>query len=162
MDELSAKAGVVVELPQERAFTLFAQGFATWWPAEYTWSQEALETIAIEPHSGGRCFERGPDGFEVDWGRVKEWGPPRSLKFSWQISPRREPVPDAAKAGEVEVQFVGEDAGSTRVELEHTGFERHGEGAEEYRAAMASEQGWPYILDRYASAAAELGGASSE
>jgi hypothetical protein len=33
----------------------------------------------------------------------------------------------------------------------HTGFERHGEGAEGYAEAMGSEMGWPYILERYRS-----------
>jgi hypothetical protein len=37
--------------------------------------------------------------------------------------------------------------------MEHRDFDRHGEGAEGYRAALASEQGWPYILGRYAAAA---------
>jgi hypothetical protein len=42
----------------------------------------------------------------------------------------------------------------TKVELVHDGFERHGEGADGYAAAMASPQGWPYMLGRYAEAAA--------
>jgi hypothetical protein len=37
----------------------------------------------------------------------------------------------------------------TRVIIEHTGFENHGEGAEQYRQEMASEYGWPFILARY-------------
>jgi uncharacterized protein YndB with AHSA1/START domain len=111
-----------------------------------------LDTIAIEPRAGGRCFERGPHGFECDWGRVLAYDPPRRLAFLWQISPRREPVSDPARASEVEVVFVAE-VDTTRVELTHRGFERHGDGAAEYREAMASEQGWPYLLRCYADAA---------
>jgi uncharacterized protein YndB with AHSA1/START domain len=147
------RAAVVVPLAPEQAFRLFAPGLASWWPREYTWGQEALETIAIEPHEGGFCYERGPHGFRSDWGRVLAWEPPKRLRFTWQIGPGREPLPDPARASEVQVTFVGEEADATRVELEHREFERHGEGGGGYRAALGSEQGWPYILDRYAAAA---------
>jgi hypothetical protein len=52
----------------------------------------------------------------------------------------------------VEVRFAGEgDHGAaTRVELEHRGFERHGEGAGDYQAAMDSPPGWPLLLERFA------------
>jgi uncharacterized protein YndB with AHSA1/START domain len=148
----SISRAVVVPLPPEEAFRLFGPGLQRWWPREYTWGQEALDAIAIEPREGGFCYERGPHGFRCDWGRVLAWEPPRRLLFSWQIGPGREPVPDPAKASEVEVRFVAEEAEATRVELEHRGFDSHGEGGDAYRAALDSEQGWPYILDRYAAA----------
>ncbi len=150
----SIQQSVVVTLPPERAFAVLAGRLGSWWPAEYTWAQDGLEDIAIEPWEGGRCYERGPHGFQCDWGRVLVWEPPDRLVFSWQIGPDRVPVPDSERAGEVEVLFSGQADGTTRVELEHRGFERHGEGAEEYRDAMASEQGWPRLLDRFAAAAA--------
>jgi uncharacterized protein YndB with AHSA1/START domain len=154
----TVRQAVLVGAPLDRAFALFTQGFGTWWPREYTWAREKLDTIAIEPREGGRCFERGPHGFQADWGRVLTWDPPHRLVFRWQISPGREPVPDPDAASEVEVRFEAEDAQSTRVELEHRGFEKHGEGGAGYAAAMGSERGWPLILDRYASAAGELAG----
>jgi uncharacterized protein YndB with AHSA1/START domain len=141
---------VTVELPREAAFARFVDDFRDWWPAEYTWSQDVLEQIGIEPREGGMCFERGRHGFRCDWGRVLAFEPPRRLGFRWQISPRREPVPDERRASEVELRFEAEGNCVTRVELEHRGFERHGEG-DAYRDALASEQGWPYILGRYAS-----------
>ena len=154
MNDDSARASVTVAGPPERAFVAFAEGFPGWWPREYTWSQDVLEAIAIEPKVGGRCFERGPHGFECDWGRVQAWEPPHRIAFTWQIGPSREPVPNPARAGEVEVRFLAEGGGGTRVELEHRGFARHGEGAEGYREAMASEMGWPLILGRFADSVA--------
>jgi uncharacterized protein YndB with AHSA1/START domain len=145
---------VTVPVPPDRAFTLFIAGFGTWWPREYTWAGEVLDTIVIEPRKGGRCFERGPYGFECDWGRVLVWDPPQRLAFSWQISPERVPEPNPAKASEVEVRFVAEGPSTTRVELEHRGFARHGEGGDAYRAGMGSPEGWMYILDRYVASAA--------
>ena len=60
------------------------------------------------------------------------------------------PEPDPDRAGEVEVRFEPDGGDGTRVELVHRGFERHGEGAADYRAAMDSEQGWDFILGRFA------------
>lgn len=82
---------LTVAAPRERAFAVFTDGLATWWPREYTWARDVLETIAIEPREGGRCYERGPHNFQCDWGRVLAWNPPHQLVISWQISPRREP-----------------------------------------------------------------------
>jgi uncharacterized protein YndB with AHSA1/START domain len=135
---------LAVAADPERAFAVFTGELDAWWPREYTWSGDALEHIGIEPH--GACFEIGPDGFRCDWGRVTAWEPPRRLVFRWQIGAQREPVPDPAKASEVEVRF-----GDGEVTLEHRGFDRHGPDAEGDRAALASEQGWPYILERYAA-----------
>jgi uncharacterized protein YndB with AHSA1/START domain len=143
---------LTVPAPAEHAFVVFVERFASWYPSEYTWSQDVLDTIAIEGVEGGHCFERGPHGFWIDWGRVLLWEPPRRLAFSWQIGPGREPVPDSKKASEVELRFEEEGPQSTRIEFEHRGFSRHGEGAGGYREALGSEQGWPYILDRYVAA----------
>jgi hypothetical protein len=60
------------------------------------------------------------------------------------------PQPDPERASEVEVRFAGAGDGATRVALEHRHFERHGEGADGYRAPMDSPQGWPLLLERFA------------
>ena len=140
---------ISVPFPPQRAFARFTEGMTDWWPPEYTWAQQALEQIAIEPVAGGRCFERGPHGFSCDWGRVVACAPPERLTFTWQISPQRAPQPDPAKASEVDVRFAPEGDGA-RVTLEHRAFERHGEGHEAYAAAMNSPQGWPLLLERFA------------
>jgi uncharacterized protein YndB with AHSA1/START domain len=142
-----------LSVPVERAFALFTQHLALWWPREYTWGQDVLEEIGIEAREGGRCYEVGPHGFRCDWGRVIGWEPPRRLSLTWQISPRREPQPDPAQASTIEVVFAAPRPGVTRMTFEHRDFERHGAGAREYRDAMASPQGWPWILERYVRAA---------
>jgi uncharacterized protein YndB with AHSA1/START domain len=143
---------VTVQAPTARVFAVFTEELAAWWPPGYTWSKDTLDTIAIEPRKGGRCFERGPHGFECDWGRVLMVEPPERLIFAWQISPDRVPEPDPAKASEVEVRFTKKGPEETQVALAHRGFANHGEGAADYRAAMASKQGWPYMLGRFADA----------
>jgi uncharacterized protein YndB with AHSA1/START domain len=145
---------LTVPAPPERAFHAFTAELARWWPVEYTWSGAVLQWIGMEPHARGACYELGPEGFRCDFGRVLHWQPPHLLRFSWQIGPTRVPEPDPAKASEVEVRFLAETPDRTRLELEHRHFSRHGSGAEVYRAAMASPQGWEHILDRYARALA--------
>jgi uncharacterized protein YndB with AHSA1/START domain len=137
-----------VRVPPERAFAGFIN-LGRWWPREYTWAQDVLQTIGIEPRLNGACFERGPHGFECDWGRVIVWEPPGRIVFTWQIAFDRTPEPDPAKASEVEVRFT-EEALGTRVFLEHRAFSRHGEKGNAYREGMASPEGWPSMLERYA------------
>jgi uncharacterized protein YndB with AHSA1/START domain len=129
----------------DRAFEVFTGELMSWWPAEYTWSgPRALVQIGMEAGAGGLCYEIGPHGFRCDWGRVLIWDPGRRLVLTWQIGPNREPVPDPERAGEVEVLFKSE-----RIEFEHRGFDRYQPAGEDYRKAMESPEGWPYILDCY-------------
>jgi len=142
---------VTVAAPPERAFDLFTDGLGEWWMPEYTWSGPlALSKIGIEPREGGLCYEIGPYGFRVDWGRVVTWAAPHRVVFTWQISPNRVPEPDPIRASEVEVLFTPEGEG-TRVELTHRGFDRHGDGAQAYRGGMSV--GWQQLLGRYAATA---------
>ena len=141
---------VVVPLPCSRAFDRFARELHAWWPRDYTWSQDVLTDIGIEPRSGGLCFEIGPGGFRCDWGTVLQWEPPVHLRLAWQISPRREPVPDARHASMLTVTFAADGEQRTTLSVVHDGFDRHGDGALEYRDAMGSPRGWPLILQRFA------------
>lgn len=147
---MSAVARAEVEVPVrvERAFDAFAD-LGSWWPAEFSWSGDALVSLALDPRPGGLATEIGPHGFRVDWGRVLDWRPPERLVLAWQIGPTRVPEPDPARAGEVEVRFLPAGPEATRVTVEHRGFERHGDGAEEYAAGMTG--GWEQLLERYAA-----------
>jgi uncharacterized protein YndB with AHSA1/START domain len=142
------RRAVTVPVPVERAFAAWTE-LASWWPRQYTWASDALETIGIEPREGGHCFELGPRGFHCDWGTVLVWDPPSRLVLAWQIAPDRAPEPNPAKASEVEVRFVPAGPSTTRVEVEHRGFARHGEDGDAYRQALDSPEGWPMMLDRY-------------
>jgi uncharacterized protein YndB with AHSA1/START domain len=105
----------------------------------------------MEPRPGGRWFERSEDGSECDWGRVLAFEPPHRLVLAWQLTPAWAYDPDPAKATEVEVTFTAVDGG-TLVELEHRGFERHGETGEEMSKAVGAPGGWGDLLQMYAKA----------
>jgi uncharacterized protein YndB with AHSA1/START domain len=152
MDPL--EASVTVDLPPERAFELFTEGLGEWWPREFSWSQESLEEGSIEPHEGGFAYERGPHGFTLHWGRVLTCEPPQRIVFTWQIAPDRSPQPDPDRSSEVEVLFTGSPEGGTDVALEHRGWERHGEGAREYRDGFEAAGAWPQALESFAATAA--------
>ena len=147
-------ASVTVDAPPKRAFELFAERLGDWWPREFSYSQDKLERIGLEPREGGFAYEHGPHGFTIHWGTVTAWDPPRRLVFTWQIAPDRTPQPDPDRASEVEVGF-GEQDGATRVDVEHRAWERHGDGAREYRDGFEQSGAWPYALERFAAAAGD-------
>ncbi|MFI6129709.1 SRPBCC family protein [Micromonospora sp. NPDC051141] len=147
-DRFYLRSSILVPASGERAYAVFTGALADWWVREYTWSgPEALAALGVEPRAGGMLYEIGPYGFRNDWGRVLTWDPPRRLVFTWQIGPDRVPVPDPARASEVEVLFHPEGPDSTRVDVEHRYFDRHGSAAEGYREALTA--GWHELLCRY-------------
>jgi uncharacterized protein YndB with AHSA1/START domain len=144
---------VTVPLDPERAFALFAERMDAWWPASHSITDAPFETAVIEPRGGGRWYERAQDGTEADWGRVLEYDPPRRLVLGWQLQADYSYDPDPARGSEIEVRFTVAGEGSTRVDLEHRHFERHGHGADEVRRSVGSENGWAGLLAGYAAAA---------
>ena len=82
------RGSVTVQAPIDRAFKVFTDQLATWWPAEYHIGEADYQTAVLEPRQGGRWYEKGTDGSECDWGQVLAWDPPRRVVLSWQITPR--------------------------------------------------------------------------
>ena len=152
--DTTARATVLVEAPQERAFTVFTDGIDTWWPREHTIGEAELKEMVLEPRAGGRAYGIGVDGSESDWGRVLEFDRPNRIVVSWDITLGWKHELDHAKASEFEVRFIPETADRTRVELEHRHLERHGDGWEAMRDAVGSPNGWRGGLEMFARAAA--------
>jgi uncharacterized protein YndB with AHSA1/START domain len=143
---------VTVDAPIERAFAVFTEGIATWWPHGESHNVGPTPADAvIEPFAGGRCYARAhADGTETDWGRVLAWEPPGRLVFAWLLTPQWQFEPDPAKASEVEVRFTDLGGGRTRVALSHSKFERYGPGGDAMREQVASAGGWGSLLEFYA------------
>jgi uncharacterized protein YndB with AHSA1/START domain len=130
----------------EEAFRVFTAEITTWWPvAGHSVEPDKVAAVVLEDRVGGRLYERRHDGGEADWGRVLAWEPPTRLLLAWSPNPER-PAPT-----EVEVRFLAVEAGRTRVELEHRGWERLGELAATARGSY--RDGWPTVLDAYAATA---------
>jgi uncharacterized protein YndB with AHSA1/START domain len=146
----SIRTQIVVAAPRERAFRVFVEDFDRIKPREHNMlATEVAETV-FEPRAGGHIYDRGVDGSECRWARVLTYEPPDRLVFSWDISPHWQLETDRDKTSEVEVRFVEEAPERTRVELEHRNLDRHGDGWEGLREGVASPDGWPLYLQRYA------------
>jgi uncharacterized protein YndB with AHSA1/START domain len=137
---------VTVPLPIDRAFSVFTDGFDSWWPRSHKIGGADLAEAILEPRAGGRWYERDTDGGECEWGTVKVFDPPRRLVVTWQVNAQWQYDPDPAHASEVEVRFT-EDGGATLVELEHRHIDRHGADGEELRKVFECPGGWPGILE---------------
>jgi uncharacterized protein YndB with AHSA1/START domain len=146
------KRAVTVAASPERAFDVFTAGFASWWPPGHSLIEGGYEAAYIEPHVGGRWYERSTTGVECVWGRVLTYEPPHRIVLSWELDGEFEVDPDPARATEVEVRFTPEGDG-TRVELEHRGFERRADGGA-IAEAVSADGGWGGLLETYARAAA--------
>jgi uncharacterized protein YndB with AHSA1/START domain len=143
---------VLVALSVDETFRLFVDDIDRWWPVEL-FSRAAddqygagvtVERVVLEPRRGGRLYEITSEGVEGSWAEVLVYDPPNRLVLAWKPNDRDEPPT------EVDIRF-GPDGEGTVVELEHRGWERLGERAEEARAGH--DGGWQVPLDRLASAA---------
>lgn len=146
------RSSITVPVSQERAFEVFTAEFGAWWPKEYSIGASDMADFIVEPKAGGRWYEVGVDGAECDTGRVIAFDPPDRLVLAWHLDGRWQYDPDPARASEVEVRFIAEDPTHTRVELEHRGFERHGDHAQAVREGVS--RGWSFLLELYAKHAA--------
>ncbi len=149
--ETPVRRQVVVDVPVEQAFATFTERFGDFKPPEHNLLAVPIAETTFEPFVGGHIVDRGDDGSECRWARILAYEPPDRVVFSWDIGPQWQLVSDPQEASEVEVTFVAETPGRTRVELEHRHLDRHGPGWESVRDGVEADQGWPLYLARYAS-----------
>jgi uncharacterized protein YndB with AHSA1/START domain len=149
----AVQASIVVDVPVERAFSVFTQEMGSWWNADHHILEGELAEMVFEPREGGHVYDRGVDGSECRWARVLVYEPPTRLVISWDINLRWKLETDPSKTSEVEVRFIAEGEDRTRVELEHRNLDRHGDGWEQMRDAVGSPGGWSAGLRDYAEAA---------
>jgi uncharacterized protein YndB with AHSA1/START domain len=147
--DTSVRAQIVVEVPIEHAFEVFTKD-ASWKPPEHNLLRVEIAESVFEARDGGYVYDRGVDGSECRWARVLAYEPPNRVVLGWLITPQWRIDPDVSKSSEVEVQFIAEAPGRTRVEIEHRNLERHGEGWEALRDAVGAPDGWPLYLQRLA------------
>lgn len=127
----------VVDCDPVEAFEIFTQQIEHWWPrASHSVFDAESASVAFE---AGRLVERSTDGRTALWGEVLAWDPPHSVTFTWH------PGRSAEEQTEVTVTFSAE-AGATRVELVHRGWDRLGADAASRRSGYASDDGWTSVL----------------
>lgn len=138
------RRSVRVLVPQARAFEVFTDRFSVWWPKSHHVAAAEMAEAIIEPRRGGRWYEKGVDGSECIWGQVLAWEPPARIVLSWRLNSRFQL--DDEMDSEVEVRFIPDGEGATRVELEHriTAVD-----AEEIVKQVSAPGGWGSLLELY-------------
>ncbi len=142
------RKAVVVQATPQRAFEVFTARIDRWWPKSHGIGTAPVRESIIEPFVGGRWYTKCEDGTDVVVGHVRIWQPAERFVCTWEISADWKPDTRAAFASEVEVRFVAEDQGRTRVELEHRNFERMGAAAGE-TMRKGVDGGWPTLLELF-------------
>ena len=131
----------------EHAFTVWTKRIGTWWPSDHTVSGQPGLTVILEGGVGGRIYERTTDGTEHDWGEVTVWKPPARLSYRWHLGTSDD------MATEVDIHFLPQDDDTTRIEIEHRGWERLGPSGEDRRGR--NQAGWRAVLPRFLAAVRE-------
>jgi uncharacterized protein YndB with AHSA1/START domain len=153
VDLNSVRKVLSVEAPQDVAFRVFTEKMGTWWPlGAYKIGKANAVDAVMEPRAGGRWYERGEDGSTCEWGSVLVWEPNSRLVLSWDITADWQY--DPALKTEIEVRFIPEGSGVTRVELEHRHLDRYGARRDEMRRIFNTEGDWGRLLQMFAQAAA--------
>jgi uncharacterized protein YndB with AHSA1/START domain len=144
---LPVRSSVVVHAPIEDAWHVFTADMTSWWPSTHHIGAAPMVAAIVEPRVGGRWYELDDDGSQCDWGLVLVWDPPHHLVLSWHLDGDYRYHPEVETASRVDVRFEALAQGSTRVTLEHSGFERHGPTWRRLRDGVSG--GWQRILDRF-------------
>lgn len=147
---------VMVKASPQRAFEVFTAGIDRWWPKTHGIGATPPCQSIIEPFVGGRWYTTHDDGTSTVVGHVLVWQPAERFACTWEISADWKADARVAFASEVEVRFVADPSGGTRVELEHRHFERMGAVAGE-KMRKDVDGGWPALLDLYARTASTGG-----
>ena len=144
-------ASIAVHRAPEDAFRVFTRNIGTWWPVgDFSMAHDRqeegvkVESLVFEEREGGRVYEVMSDGTEGTWGIVLAWDPPRRLVLAWKPNLTDNPPT------ELEITF-SLDGDGTLVELEHRGWERLGEFAQQAREGYG--EGWTGVLSLFAHAA---------
>jgi len=131
--------------PAAHAFRVYTERASAWFPVEHTMTRVPGLAVVFEPHVGGRILERTPDGTESDWGTVTAWEPPGRLAYEWFIATGRD------HATHVEIRFVALAPDRTRMEIEHTGWDRLGAHGQPWRDTNLG--GWNGVLPSFKASA---------
>jgi uncharacterized protein YndB with AHSA1/START domain len=137
---------VTVPVDAKRAFKVFLEEFPSWWPPPFRTTKVGAP-LGVDPKEGGRLYEIDEEGTEHSFGEIRVVEPPDRIVVGWRLNGFGRIDPDG-NASEFEVRFVPQAGRKTKVEIEHTHFDRMGtRHAKRVRNGM--DKGWPVILQGY-------------
>ena len=150
------RKSIRVKASPEKAFRIFTQEMDTWWPRTYHIGSSPMKRVVVEGKSGGNIYTEQEDGTVCPWASVRTWEPPNLFVMVWQVSPEWQYEPNVERCSEVEVRFTPVDDGTTLVELEHRGIQKHAGACVRKREQVNAESGWGSLLTMFAEKAGGL------
>lgn len=107
----------------ERAFATFTERIDDWWVHNelFRFTRGRTGTMVFETGASGRLVERYDDGTEFLIGAVRAWDPPHGFVIGWRQAGF---TPDQDTELHVSFAAVGGESPSTRVTVEHYGWDR--------------------------------------
>ena len=138
------KKEVLVKASQQTAFNVFTQKMDAWWPRTHHVGSTPMVESVLEQKPGGRWYSRHEDGSEVNVGYILTWDPFGQVVLIWQIDGNFKCDPELVT--EVEVNFIPDGPGTTRVTLEHRDLQKLAGGA---KNVEAMDGGWGMIMELF-------------
>ncbi|HEX8681781.1 MAG TPA: SRPBCC domain-containing protein [Ardenticatenaceae bacterium] len=135
---------ITVRCDVETAFRIWTEQMNSWWPKGHSRSGNPSTTVLMESQIGGRIYERTPEGVEHDWGRVIVWNPPRHYAYHWYLGSGPE------QPTRVDVHFIAQEDGHTRVDVSHQGPQLIGELWSSRSSVF--DAAWEAVLAAYVAA----------
>lgn len=139
-----------IEVPcdQKKAFTVFLDEMASWWPLDkFTTSMmkgAPAKTITVDVCEGGKIIEVGSDDSETLWGTIKTYDPYDFFSMDFHIP--GPPAFEVVQFSHVEVKFTKIAEQQTQVELTQTNLEVFGDMAEGVHGGY--NFGWGLIFEQ--------------
>ncbi len=147
------RKSIRVKASAGKAFRVFTQEMDTWWPRTHHIGNSPMKRVVVEGKLGGNIYTEQEDGTVCPWASVRTWEPPNLFVMVWQVSPEWQYEPNVERCSEVEVRFTPVDDGTTLVELEHRGIQRHAGAYVRMREQVNAEGGWGSLLGMFADKA---------
>lgn len=129
---------VRVRCSVEHAFEVFTRRVDLWWPRDHR--RRSAADMRFEPFAGGRFYQVGAGGEEIELGTVVRWDVAERLTYTW--------IPGSLTAPTTVDVFFKADGDHTRVAVVHS------EGAADLGDAWPSriarfKQGWADVLPAF-------------
>lgn len=137
-----------VKASRQKAFDTFVGNMGGWWMKSHSLHPAGQKDVIVEPRAGGRWYEVGNDGTEMEWGRVLDWDAPARVMLAWQLNAEWTYDPDFETV--IEVRFTA-DGDHIIVDFEHRDLDRFGDKAEKVRGDYDTgmDGGWGQLLAGY-------------
>ncbi|MFC3962466.1 SRPBCC domain-containing protein [Nocardia jiangsuensis] len=148
------RRSVLVRAGRARTWAVFVGRMAEWWPLDpFSAGKARVRDVTVQARVGGTVAEVWDDGTVIPWGEVLTCAEPEHFAMTWNIT---------GTPTEVALRFRAVAPALTKVDLEHTGWDRLDTDELRRDCALpggyeggAVATGWDHILAALQRAAAQ-------